>query len=226
MSKGKTHKQLFLETLNKFSGKHNQREVWHDFLLISAISFSNACDFKEKREELFSSTFEKYDEKDKKNLASLLFITIFALNENPAQDFLGEIYCSSHFSQRHLGQVFTPYHIADAMAKMTCSSKEDVEQAIKEKGYFSISDPSCGAGCMLIAAANNLTDMGIAPEKFFMVGQDIDSESVMMTYIQLTILDISAIVICGNTLTHPGICEENEIWYTPTFIESFQKEVV
>lgn len=225
MNKGKTHKQLFLETLNKFSGKYNQREVWHDFLLISAISFSNAFDFKERREKQFSSTFEKYDEKDKENLASLLSITIRAINENPAQDFLGEIYCSSHFSQRHLGQVFTPYHIADAMAKMTCSSKEDVEQAIKEKGYISISDPSCGAGCMLIAAANSLTDMGIAPEKIFMVGQDIDIESVLMTYIQLTILGISAIVICGDSLAHPGICEENEIWYTPKFVESYQKGV-
>ena len=92
------------------------------------------------------------------------------------------------------------------------------EAEIVRKGYMSVSDPACGAGAMLIAFANTARSRKINYQsQVLVVAQDIDRTAVLMCYLQLSLLGCPAVVIQGDSLTKPGIQEENEIWYTPFF---------
>ncbi|MCL2298819.1 MAG: SAM-dependent methyltransferase, partial [Firmicutes bacterium] len=139
-------------------------------------------------------------------------LTALALEENPEQDFLGTIYFELSLLNKHLGQVFTPYHIAKLMAEI---SFENIAAHIDEKGFASVYDPTCGSGVMLIAAANVAREKGINYQRSMVfVGQDIDFTVAMMAYIQLTLLGCAGYVGVGNTLTEPLPSREN-IWYMP-----------
>jgi type I restriction-modification system DNA methylase subunit len=48
------------------------------------------------------------------------------------------------------GQFFTPYDVCRCMVEISGGSDPAAENA----GFFSVSDPACGAGALLIAFAN------------------------------------------------------------------------
>lgn len=55
---------------------------------------------------------------------------------------------------------------------------------------------------MIIAAAKVLKDRGINPQRVMrVVAQDLDWKSVYMTYMQLSLIGINAIVVQGDTLS-------------------------
>lgn len=93
----------------------------------------------------------------------------------------------------------------------------------EEKDFISVCDPCCGAGAMLIAAANTFPDY---KERVLFCGQDIDRITGLMCYIQLSMLGCAGYVCIANSLTNPiqGITdllpvekEGQEYWYTPAF---------
>ena len=68
---------------------------------------------------------------------------------------------------------------------------------------------------MLIAAAEYLAQQDIAvPLRMHATAQDIDAKAARMTYVQLSLLGVPAVVVTGNTLT----LEERERWYTPAHV--------
>jgi len=150
--------------------------------------------------------------------------TTLALNENSAQDFLGEFYMQLDFGSDWHGQFFTPWHIAELMAKMQLDEK--VKEQISSKGYISVNDSCCGSGCMLMAFANVCKSMDINyQQSVFFVGQDIDEVVAKMCYIQISLLGCSGYVVIGNSLLEP-ICgsaiepsykEPENIWFTPLY---------
>ena len=73
-----------------------------------------------------------------------------AFEENPEQDFLGELYMEYNLGKHSNGQYFTPYSIAKFMSSLCGGRTSD----IKNNGFARITDPACGSGVMLIAAAN------------------------------------------------------------------------
>ena len=87
---------------------------------------------------------------------------------------------------------------------------------------ITISDPCCGAGCLLIACANEAKRVGINyQEKMVFYAQDIDRIAALMCYIQLSLLGCKAYIKIGNSLTDP--LTENEsldenIWLTPMLV--------
>lgn len=67
----------------------------------------------------------------------------------------------------------------------------------------------------MIAIAEALGDKGFNYQRCLHVtAQDVDSRAVHMTYLQLSLLHIPAILILGNTLA----LEERELWYTPAHV--------
>lgn len=88
-------------------------------------------------------------------------------------------------------------------------------------------DPACGAGCMLIAAAAAYQNEGPAPRNYqtdiMFAAQDVDRVVAMMCYIHLSLLGCAGYVIVGDSLRDPPcgnalfpiVGEHNEIWYTP-----------
>ena len=72
-----------------------------------------------------------------------------------------------------------------------------------------------GSGVMVLAYAVALQQNGINYQKQLVVtANDIDFTAVYMTYIQLSLWHIPAIVTRGNYLTN----EVREVFYTPAFV--------
>ena len=110
------------------------------------------------------------------------------------------------------GQFFTPYSVSKMMAAITL---QGVESVIADRGFVRVSEPTSGAGGMVIAAADVLAEQGFNYQRcMHVVTQDIDMTAVHMTYVQLTLLHIPAVVIWGNTLA----MESRARWYTPAHI--------
>jgi type I restriction-modification system DNA methylase subunit len=105
--------------------------------------------------------------------------------EDTNKELLGELYMTWEVSNKYAGQFFTPWPIAEMMAKMLSP-------------HGRILDPCCGSGVMLIAAAKNMTAEQCAQSLF--VGQDIDFTCVMMCALNLTFFNLNGYVILGNTL--------------------------
>lgn len=88
-----------------------------------------------------------------------------------------------------------------------------------ERGIYSINEPSCGGGGMIIAAAQALKDKGVNYRKYMdVVAQDLDWKGVHMCYLQLSLLGIKAVCVQGDSLAEPyikGKYPQNRVLYTP-----------
>ena len=213
------HRKDFLEIFQKLCYGRPAWEVWNDFLFCSAVSIANVFPTKDReiREKEYRDRLSRYQKEEMGKLAELLGCVGMALEQNPEQDLLGELYHELRLEQVQKGQFFTPYNISRMMAEIQLADGT-AEEEIRRKGYMSVSDPACGAGAMLIAFANAARRRKINYQsQVLFVAQDIDRTAVLMCYLQLSLLGCPAIVIRGDSLVKPGIQEENEIWYMPFF---------
>lgn len=210
MKKQKTRASAFKEAFNTLAYKHGRHEVWRDFVTMAACSLSNLSDSQHyaERERLYLQHASHYQKGELDNFSAMMACTILAINENPEQDFLGSLYGELGLINRSAEQFFTPYPIASLMARMTLPPLE--------KGR-SISDPCCGAGALLIAAANEAKRSGIdVGTDLLFVGQDIDFVPAMMAFIQLSLMGCNAVIKVGDSLSNPFVEGENgiNIWRT------------
>lgn len=219
MENGQIQKD-FVATFKELSGRYSKFTVWSDFVTMAACAISNACDgrFFKEREELYMKCVERYNAEEAEKIATLLSLTTLALENEPEQDFLGDIFGRLELNNEWRGQFFTPYHIGKAMADMNLTGIE--EKAKKER--VSISDPCCGAGCLLIACANAARNRKINyQDNLIFVAQDIDYIAAMMCYIQLSLLGCQAVIKVGDSLADPFTDNEpstDKLWYTPMYV--------
>lgn len=128
--------KAFYEVFQQLCVRHSPWTIWCDFIKLFACSLSNALEpdmaRREDREKMYLSTASGYPADELKQFVELASITILALDQNPQQDFLGNLYMSMDFGSSWHGQFFTPWHIANCMAKMTIS---DCESELQDKGF-------------------------------------------------------------------------------------------
>lgn len=208
----------FITLFNRLVGRRSNWEVWNDFLTTAAIAFANVMPTPERteREDRYLSMIRSYEKEEQEIFPQLLSVVTMAFEDNPKQDFLGNLYTTLNLNQHQKGQFFTPYHICEFMAEV--QNGRDLKADVEQKGFISVSDPACGAGALLIAFANSARAHGVNyQEKVLFVAQDIDATAAKMCYIQLTLLGCSACVIIGDSLVKPGFHPDNEVYYTPMY---------
>lgn len=204
----------------RLAERHGRHEVWSDFITMSACALSNAGDkrFFQEREEMYLASVKRYTKDETDILAQMLGYVIMALEENPEQDFLGEMFSGLNLHNEWKGQFFTPYHVGSFMAAINI---ESAKEELKQKDYITVNDCCCGAGCLLIAFANEARKAKIDfQNRVIFVAQDLDFTAAMMCYIQLSLLGCKAIVKVGNSLTDPFVpadLEGKDVWYTPMY---------
>ena len=208
-----THKEL-LDTFRQLGNRYGVFAVFEDFLAMYAIAISNSVDryHYEEREAQYMRIVQKYDRQELEQLvalAGLLLQEIELQNGFPA-DILGPVFHELELHNKYTGQFFSPQPICDAIAQMSVGrGKPD-----NGKDYIRVMEPACGSGAMVLAAAGALKQQGNNYQQgMIAVCVDIDFKCVCMTYIQLALHGIPAIVIHGNTLT----VEETSRWYTPMY---------
>lgn len=185
----------------------NRYEVFCDWGLCSALSFSQVCNFNKDRENRYLKIINKYNEEDRKKFSELLAITAEAFmigNDPNFEDFLGNIYMICGFGSSAQGQFFTPYSVCQAMAQI---------QGIPEKGkIITVHDCAVGGGALPIAYAEHLYMNDINYQRdMLLLAMDVSINSCAMCMIQCSLLGIPAIITHGNSLT----LETWEEWETP-----------
>ena len=135
-------------------------------------------------------------------IAELTGLLIETLEEGP-DDILGDVYMKADMGSKAAGQFFTPFHLSELSARVGLIGMIDEYKAGK-LDRITISEPACGGGAMILAAAKVLYESGINYQTAMeVVAQDIDWKGVYMCYVQLSLLGISAICVQGSTLEEP-----------------------
>ena len=217
----------FVHALDQACRRHNRWTVWADFVVMTAISISNTVDKSnaEAREKTYMALASKYDKQELECICRMLAETVSGIDENPDQDFLGELFMGLELGNDHNGQFFTPYNVCKMTAKMTCG--KDLEEKIERRGWVSVNDPACGAGALLVAFANEckLQNVNYQTSVLF-VAQDIDYIVGCMCYIQLSLLGCPGYVVIADSILNPctGIdgnplvpTPGENVWYTPMY---------
>lgn len=213
------HTKMFLATIEGFRYQYNMHEVFRDWTELAAAEVhqlpyhAKACakdaDF-ERVEAEYLAVAKKYGAADFERFGDLLGITRMALAA-AHQDFLGQCYMRLEISNERAGQFFTPYEVSLLIAQMQLGDVADMMADIG--GWFTLAEPACGSGGMVIAAAQVLQHKGIhAPTAMYFSGTDIDRLCANMTYIQTGLLGLTGVVWHGNTLSMEMRCHR----FTPT----------
>ena len=223
------YKKELVKIFDEACYRHNRWQVWSDFVVMAAISISNTVDktHAEAREKMYLSLAGKYNNREMDLFGKMFALIVMAIDLNPDQDFLGDLFMSLGLGNDAGGQFFTPYCVCRAMAGMTY--RDVLKAKIEKQGWVSVNDPACGAGALLIAFANECLRPGIDinyQTSVLFVAQDIDLIAGCMCYIQLSLLGCPGYVVVANTLTNPctsidgraliPVPSEN-IWYTPFY---------
>ncbi|WP_340151905.1 strawberry notch C-terminal domain-containing protein [uncultured Sneathiella sp.] len=124
-----------------------------------------------------------------------------------------------------LGQEFTPYEMALLMTELTSSTleAEKMQQLNSGKGFVEFSDPTSGSGVMAIAQAESLLRKHLDPTQHMRAYlTDIDHRACDMSYLNMALRDIPALVTHGNTLTQ----EIHSQSMTPAFVRARYEDII
>jgi len=207
------HQVEFIKLLRSLSHRHAAHRVFSDFCECAAIAISNAVDLaqRETREARYLDIIGAYKHDEVHSLAKMLALVTESL-ERGFHDCLGELFMALELSNHWVGQFFTPYPVASMMAQMNCANAPDL---IAEHGFVRACEPACGAGAMVIALAETFKNQHINyQQKLHVVATDIDATAAHMTYIQLSLYHVPAVVHIGNTLANTV----RETFYTPAHV--------
>lgn len=216
-----------LKLVEKITYRFDAHTFLSDVFECSAIAVSNRFDHAQykSREERYLQIVKKYD-KDMQSLIVDIFTRIYLLLSRQIytnvgfNDYLGELYMRSNTSNSSAGQFFTPYDISKLSARVSIN-ENTVKQYMDQDRILTLNEPSCGSGGMIIATAEVLYreyNFNIA-RNLLVECSDIDSRCVHMTYLQLGLAGIPAVILRQNTLS----LETWERWETPAYIMQYSR---
>jgi hypothetical protein len=197
--------QKRIQQLSSGGSRHTYR-IFADWLKIAAICchqepyHQNVCPIDSEFERLeaqYMTAIKGYSRPELSIFAELFSLTYLALQDRK-QDYLGRLYMELELGNADGGQFFTPYEVSLLMAKMTVIN---VDSIIQEKGFFSIQEPACGGGGMVIAVAQVLEEQGHPIQAMFFDATDVAEDAANMCYIQCSMLGLLGVVHWGNSLS-------------------------
>lgn len=215
-AENKSYKMQIADCIAGMSGKYSAYEIFSNWVMMMAIAIQNGCTLVhdnvwKQREQQYIQAISRYSPQERETIIKMTGLLVLAFEEETA-DVLGEIYMESGCGSKTTGQFFTPFNISQMCAGMA------IPEDVNEDNKYILNEPSAGGGGMIIAAARVLKKRGLNYQKCMVVtAQDMDWKAVYMTYVQVSLLGIDAIIVQGDTLTEPyrpGYPEER-VFYTP-----------
>lgn len=182
-------------------------DVFRDFVTMSAIAISNAIHHDKRREEEYLKIIKSYEKADQLAFPKLLGLLTEALEFAPF-DVLGKLFMDLELGSRDKGQFFTPHTISEMMSEILHGD----ELAELKKPFITLSEPACGAGGMVLAFVKSMLRHKHDPAKrLWAQCIDVDRLAALMCFVQLSLWNVPAEIIVGNTLS----LEVREVWHTP-----------
>lgn len=215
-----------VDEIDKLIGANSYRvgksQLISDIFECGALTISNKVDLRqaETREERYLQIIRKY-QKPEQELIATAFSKIFALlasvvyDNGRFDDYLGDLFMRNNQGNDKAGQFFTPFHVSKLAAKMILT-EQSVRPLIEQDKIITINDPCSGSGGMLLASLDTLqNDYGVnyARNCFIDCG-DIDARCVHMSYLQLSLSGVPAIIKHQDALTR----KLWSVWYTPAYL--------
>ena len=210
-------KKTLLEFSKVTHGRLARTRVFSDYLAYCALLLSSRTDpvHRKKRLEQFKKLQEPYSDSEwqmfQQTIAEMCSVVIRNTEMGYFHDLFGETYMELGGRNTALKQDFTTNDVARLISMLTI--RDDTE--LPECGYFSVSDHTCGSGALLLSCAERLQQIGFNPSAHLVVqAADLDIQCVYMTYINLSLYGIPAVIIHGDTIK----LEEYDRWYTPVYL--------
>mgnify|MGYP000232899357 FL=1 len=198
----------FKQTFRQLAPYRHRYEVFRDFVTMAACSLHNGIHKDEVREEEYLQIIGQYKPDDQQAFPKLMAQLVAALDEEP-RDILGPLYMELEIANKDAGQFFTPPELSELMAQMTFAQELD---KLATQAFITAGEPAAGAGGMILALVKVMISAGHNPaEKLWVQAIDVDRMAALMCYIQLSLWNVPAEVIVGNTLSW----DIREVWYTP-----------
>lgn len=191
----------FRKVLSKLTANgHDTRRIFDCFVKLSACALSNG-----QREEEYLEEVKRWKREELDLFVEAFALLIAEMEGKPFSDVLGPHYMEWALGEKtakNNGEFHTPESLCQMMAAITITP-QDVEDAVLEKGYYSISEPSCGAGAMILAVGKNLADSGYGHliRRLRVTAVDINKTSCDMCFINTSLWGIPCHVVHGNTLS-------------------------
>lgn len=218
------HQRELVSLLKQFSYGHHLDTVFRDFVEMAALAISNRVERTQydAREKRYMEIVGKYKPEEVQRFPAM-FAALTGSFEIRVQgmldgsgagltDVLGETYMLLGISNDRCGQFFTPYAVSKLMAGMLGG---DVAARADAQGFARVQEPACGAGGMIIATAEAFHEAGLNYQQaLHATCVDIDACCVHMTYVQLSLLHVPAMVVHGNALS----MQVWGHWYTPAHV--------
>lgn len=215
------NKKAFIKHLESIDRSKHIQDKFGNFCEMAYCAIAKTTQIDEAKaqslEDRYMEIVSTYQNKDDvRKMSELLTLAALSL-KNGGCDFLGEIAGDINALDKNSGQFFTPYHVSKLMAKI---QMPDIPKLIEDKGFFSLSDPAAGAGCMPIAAADCVEEAGYNPMDCMSVqAVELNCTTYYMLYVQLSLRGVAAEVIHGNSLS----LETFNSQYTPAAVYFFGK---
>lgn len=215
-----------IKRINASVYRFDKHQLISDVFECGAITISNMVDLmnKEEREKRYLQVIKKY-QKEEQTLIAEIFAMIFALlssvvyDNGRFYDNLGELFMRCNQGSSSAGQYFTPFQVSAMMARMIIG--DEILEKTQNDGVLTLNDSCCGGGGMMMAALDVLKNKYHInyTRNCFVLCSDIDLRCVHMTYLQLALAGVPAIVKHQNSLTG----ETWSVWKTPAFIFQYSR---
>ena len=153
-------RKQFIKAFESLAHHRERHDVFADFLEMAV------CAIRKKTmppgpeadgiEARYMAVVKRNRPDDVRQMPKLLGITTLAVQDGGC-DFLGQVAGDLELVTGHMGQFFTPYDVSRMIAEMTLDT---VDEIIAEQGFVTVQEPACGAGGMIVAAADVLARKG------------------------------------------------------------------
>jgi type I restriction-modification system DNA methylase subunit len=206
----------FKKTFRELAPYKHRYEVFRDFVTMAACSLHNSVHKDPAREEEYLRIIADYKKSDREAFPKLLGCLIEALDPEP-RDILGPLYMGLEIANRDAGQFFTPPELSELVANLTFAGEL---RKLECQPFITAGEPACGAGGMILSLVKVMIRAGHDPARTLWVQAiDVDRMAALMCYVQLSLWNVPAEVIVGNTLSW----DIREVWYTPAHHLGFWK---
>lgn len=207
-------KKEFIKNINNISHSISRYDVMRDFAELSRITIMNQMTpfYSQDAENRYLEIIRRYKKDEVNKICNMFGLVQLALNDHHG-DFLGECLMSLEMGNHNIGQFFTPFHLCSLLAGINVT---EPTEAMRLKGYFTISEPAAGGGGMIIAAHQQALSFNI---DMFAHCVELSDMTADLCYINLSLAGVAGQVVQGNTLSGkmgrcmptPALC--SDVWH-------------